>query len=73
MNNARAGLNDVRHAIVDVPCVNVVIGVVFGEPLVGVRVVPVLLLFLFSSHTRSRHFSRGILLHWRCSVHTPRR
>ena len=39
--DARAGSVHVRHAFVEVPCVNVVIGVVLGELLVGVRVVPV--------------------------------
>ena len=34
-----------RHAIVEVPCVNVVIGVVLGE-LVVVRVVPVFLVVM---------------------------
>ena len=36
----RVGLVHVRHAIVEVPCVNVVIGAVLGE-LHVVRVVPV--------------------------------
>ena len=38
----RASSVHVRHAIVEVPCVNVVIGVVLGE-LVVARVVPVFL------------------------------
>ena len=42
----RAGSVHVRHAIVEVPCVNVVIGVVLGELHVVVRVVPILLVML---------------------------
>ena len=46
--DARAGSVHVRHASVEVQvqCVNVVIGVVLGELLVVVRVVPVLLLMM---------------------------
>ena len=49
----RAGSVHVRHASVEVQvqCVNVVIGVVLGELLVVVRVVPVLLVMLsFIAH-----------------------
>ena len=35
VNNARAGSVHVSHAIVEVPCVNVVIGVVLGELVVS--------------------------------------
>ena len=41
----RASSVHVRHAIVEVPCVNVVIGVVLGE-LHVVRVVPVFLVVM---------------------------
>ena len=45
----RAGSVHVRHASVEVQvhCVNVVIGVVLGELLVVVRVVPILLVMLY--------------------------
>ena len=42
----RADSVHVRHASVEVPYVNVVIGVVLGELLVVVRVVPILLVML---------------------------
>ena len=46
LRTMRAGSVHVRHAIVEVPCVNVVIGFVLGELHVVVRVVPVLLVML---------------------------
>ena len=48
----RADSAHVRHASVEVQvhCVNVVIGVVLGELLVVVRVVPVLLVMMLYAH-----------------------
>ena len=47
-----------RHAIVEVPCVNVVIGVVLGELLVGDAVVRLIHFVLIAFH-RSHYFHVG--------------
>ena len=80
----RAVSMHVHHAIVGVPCVNVVIGVVLGE-LPVVRVVPVfvcddavvrrtLVLIAFTvGIVFIVAILRRILLYWRYSVYTTRR
>ena len=80
----RAVSMHVHHAIVGVPCVNVVIGVVLGE-LHVVRVVPVFVCheavvrrtLVLIAFTVAIAFIvailRRILLYWKCSVNTPRR
>ena len=77
----RADSLHVRHAIVEVPCVNVVIGVVVGELLVVVRVVPVflvcdavvhrtlVLIAIYRSHCFYVAVSVSIFLYWRYSVY----
>ena len=80
----RAVSMHVHHAIVGVPCVNVVIGVVLGE-LHVVRVVPVFVCDAVVDLTLRSHscytvaivfivaILRRILLYWRYSVYTTRR
>ena len=67
-----------RHAIVEVRCVNAEIGVhivVLSVPLVLVRVVPILLvlILLFISLVSRIHFSHVFTVfsrHFRCSIYT---
>ena len=76
----RAVSMHVHHAIVGVPCVNVVIGVVLGELLVGVRVVPVfvcdavvlihfVLIALYRSHCFHVEFPLPFFCIWRYIVY----